>query len=321
MTTAYETTLINNSYLQERKTFSQQKLNDLRKKFQQIDCPDNMVIIATGSFAREEACPSSDIDLAFIEYTDQLESNMGHLAQIRLFADVIEIIEMMNFPSPSNDGEFLKVHTVKSLIENLGSSFDDHSNAFTTRLLLLLESRPLINDVLYKKILITVLEEYLRDKTDHQEDFKPVFLLNDLLRFWRTLCLNYENNRSQGSAKTKIRNIKLKFSRLLTFYSMMLTLVTWPSNTSYDPQTLLYKVELSPWFRIMTVLATGNNPNLLTQWSQAIDDYVIFLRSVCDNTIEKQYTNLWQQANCFSTNLYTIFQKVVRRDLERFVVL
>jgi len=38
---------------------------------------------------------------------------------------------------------------------------------------------------------------YYRD-ADDRPDFLPAFLINDITRFWKTLCLNYEHSRGSG---------------------------------------------------------------------------------------------------------------------------
>lgn len=55
------------------------------------------------------------------------------------------------------------------------------------------------------------------------------FLANDILRLWRTFCVNYEARTAkdppEAKAKRKLKNYKLKHSRLLTCYSALLYLL------------------------------------------------------------------------------------------------
>ncbi len=81
---------------------------------------------------------------------------------------------------------------------------------------------------------------YYHDFVDHGADFAPHFLVNDVLRFWRTLTLNYEHDRFkvrclQGRpehdaawAKIGLKNFKLKVSRLATCFSMVVHLASEP---------------------------------------------------------------------------------------------
>lgn len=117
----------------------------------------------------------------------------------------------------------------------LGSPNDDSLNAFTARMLLLLESQPLHDEKIYNRLLERIIGFYYRDFDDHSSDFLPNFLVNDILRFWRTLTLNYEHHRlkllpltdeelRRKKAESALKNYKLKVSRLATCFSMVANL-------------------------------------------------------------------------------------------------
>lgn len=113
------------------------------------------------------------------------------------------------------------------IIKELGSTKDDYNNFFTARLLLLLESRPLNGHEIYNEILSRIIDRYFKDYHDHEKNFRPIFLANDIIRFWKTLCLNYEHKRHRRSEnepnknKSHLKNLKLKFSRLTTCYTIL----------------------------------------------------------------------------------------------------
>lgn len=81
----------------------------------------------------------------------------------------------------------------------------------------------------YQEIIEEVIAAYWRDYEDHKTDFMPAFLANDILRLWRTFCVNYEartvREPDETKAKGKLKNYKLKHSRLLTCYSAILFLL------------------------------------------------------------------------------------------------
>ena len=91
---------------------------------------------------------------------------------------------------------------------------------------MLLESRPLLGRPIYDHIQQAVLNAYWKDYDDHKLDFMPAFLGNDILRLWRTFCVNYEATTKtmpeRARAKRRVKNYKLKHSRLLTCYSALL---------------------------------------------------------------------------------------------------
>ena len=88
----------------------------------------------------------------------------------------------LKFPEFSGDGEYLTHYTVDDLVKNLGTRDDDKTNTFTARLLLVLESRPLLEEKIYLNVISKVIEAYWEDYEDHGSAFVPAFLVNDVLR-------------------------------------------------------------------------------------------------------------------------------------------
>lgn len=199
-----------------------------------------LCVYVTGSYGRLEAWKESDIDPFFLyDSADQTE-RFPWTSFVRLSARLIETAKAMDFPSFTQDGRYLEVQYVSEMERVLGSPNDDSLNAFTARMLLLLESRPLHDEAVYEKLLERIIGFYYRDFEDHAADFLPNFLVNDILRFWRTLTLNYEHHRlkllpltdeelRRKKAESALKNYKLKVSRLATCFSMVATLSSMPA--------------------------------------------------------------------------------------------
>ena len=154
-----------------------------------------LCVYATGSYGRLEAWDGSDIDLFFL-YDDAEESErLPWITFTRLSARLVEETEDMGFPPFSGDGRYLEVLYVGEMEQILGSPEDDSQNSFTARMLLLLESQPVYREDVHKALLERIVGFYYRDFDDHADRFLPTFLTNDILRFWRTLTLNYEHHR------------------------------------------------------------------------------------------------------------------------------
>src|SRR5690348_7943138 len=154
-----------------------------------------LCIYATGSYGRLEAWSGSDIDLFFLYDGADESERFPWTTFVRLSARLIEATHEMGFPPFSGDGRYLEVQYVREMERVLGSPRDDSLNAFTARMLLLLESQPLRSEEVYARLLERIIGFYYRDFADHAETFLPTFLINDILRFWRTLTLNYEHHR------------------------------------------------------------------------------------------------------------------------------
>jgi predicted nucleotidyltransferase len=196
-------------YLDRRRDDARKRLSDLRVKLSgaEATAKDRGCVYVTGSFGREEAGSHSDLDLFIAGRThdptpgqDERRRALSRLDEICVKADLIEATRSMGFQEFSGDGEYLMHYTVEQLVKTLGHPEDDMSNTFTARLLLLLESKPLLGDEIYWEAIDQVIAAYWGDFTDHKGAFVPAFLANDILRIWRTFCVNYEARTARGAS-------------------------------------------------------------------------------------------------------------------------
>jgi predicted nucleotidyltransferase len=215
--------------LEARRSETTSRFEQLQKQLRAADqlAADKACVYATGSFGRGEASKYSDLDLFIVGRGNKNRRELSNLEEIRIKADLIEATKTLDIPEFSGDGEYLIHYTKQELVDTLGKPHDDASNTFTARLLLLLESKPLLGEKVYKEAMSGVIAAYWRDYPDHKNEFIPAFLANDILRLWRTFCVNYEartfTEPAEKRAKRKLKNYKLKHSRLLTCYSALLT--------------------------------------------------------------------------------------------------
>jgi predicted nucleotidyltransferase len=223
-------------------------------------------VYATGSFGRREASPHSDLDLFILGKRDGKPGRNGiegsllkRLDDICIKADLIEATRNLKILEFSGDGRYLTHYSVHEFTRTLGTPEDDVTNTFTARLLLLLESRPLLEPSVYRDVTEEVIGAYWRDYEDHRHDFMPAFLGNDILRLWRTFCVNYEARTERvpetEKAKGKLKNYKLKHSRLLTCYSALLYLLAvYGSQETVSPSDAVTMIQLTPTERLEWLL-------------------------------------------------------------------
>jgi predicted nucleotidyltransferase len=221
--------------LAERRESSAKRLQDLQNKLQRAKeiSAEKACVYVTGSFGRGEASPHSDLDLFIAGLSMQTDSKeertLNNLDETCLKAELIHATRALKFQEFSGDGEYLVHYTINELVRTTGKPEDDARNTFTARLLLLLESRPVLEDTIYQQAIDAVIAQYWRDYKDHNREFVPAFLANDILRLWRTFCVNYEARTSDvpeaKKNKRRLKNYKLKFSRMLTCYSAIVYLL------------------------------------------------------------------------------------------------
>jgi len=217
-------------------------------------------------------------------------SLLKRLDEICIKADLIEVTRQLEIPEFSQDGRYLTHYSVHEFTKTLGTQEDDVTNTFTARLLLLLESRPLLGSEVYRDVTEEVVAAYWRDYEDHKSDFMPAFLANDILRLWRTFCVNYEARTERApaeeKAKGKLKNYKLKHSRLLTCYSALLYLLAlYGRQHTVSPGDAMSMIKLTPTERLEWLLSQADLARAHDKLSKLLGQYERFLQTT--NASEK----------------------------------
>jgi hypothetical protein len=181
-----------------------------------LDADSSMVVF--GSFARYEMLKGSDCDWALL--IDGVVNNQ-HTRQARELSSAIKSV----FKEPGGTGTFGNMIFSHELIHCIGGMADSNIN-LTIRMLLLLESRcfdvsPAKDSVVWRNVVSNILERYFEEDVHFSPKGKrrvPRFLLNDLTRYWRTICVDYAAKyRQQDGKKWALRNAKIRFSRKLLY--------------------------------------------------------------------------------------------------------
>jgi hypothetical protein len=216
-------------------------------------------IYVVGSGGRGEMSEHSDIDL-FVARVGRDPSDVDALAVRTAIAQATYVLRR---PDPSQGGEYLKMHSAESLCERMGTPDDDASNTLTARMLLLLESRSLLGPDAYEELLRKVLDAYWKDeKGRHKDDFQPYVLVNDIVRYWRILLLNYvaknvkkerELDEKRRDAERGLRSYKLRFSRCMTCFSALAALLAATRDGAVTRSRALEIVRLRPAERLERV--------------------------------------------------------------------
>ncbi|MEZ4294362.1 MAG: hypothetical protein R3B70_05260 [Polyangiaceae bacterium] len=244
-------------FLAERRSASDARLESFRQALLREIPPherdellgEHTCIYAVGSGGRRELSPHSDLDLFLVK-----QGEPRRVDEIRLQSAVLRALRAESFEDPSNDASFLKLHAAGALVERLGEPRDDTENTFTVRMLLLLESRPLLGDRAHAELARMSLDAYWKNVEGHREDYLPIVLFNDIVRYWRMLLLNYESKTAEKQraldrrlpelspearekaereleADRNFRSYKLRFSRCLLCYSSVAYLMAEAHRT------------------------------------------------------------------------------------------
>lgn len=199
--------------------------------------PDSCVVLM-GSWGRGEVTSGSDDD--FMVLVDGSERD-----DVEPSVDAVRGV--LDNP-PGEQGVFGEPVYCEVLVENIGLDRDDNRN-MTRRMLFLLESVPVTAEDVYSPARDKVLGRYLDESI---KDFRPPrFLLNDTVRYWRTICVDFAGKEREGRQKWGLRNAKLRTSRKILFASGLLPVLEC-SRLDRDsiPAFLEEQFNMSPTDRI-----------------------------------------------------------------------
>lgn len=315
-----------NGRLVQRMQRSRTKLDELRQAANDHDSlrNANISIFAAGSLGRLEVGEKSDFDVFMVASSEKLDQpSVTRLEEYEVFAALIRINEALKYPRFSGDGRFLKTYELRDMVKATGSPLDDSENLFTARILLLLESQPVTNTNLYDEAIKKVVQNYYRDGVG-RGDFHPLFLLNDLLRYWRTLCLNYEVHRNEANRPWLKKNLNLKFSRKLTIFSTIFGLL---AGLAGDADSFLKFCKMPPIQRLAVALDVIEDSELEEGFIKALHDYEYFLRAKETSRIDqesnlrlrKRYSDA---ADRFGRFFYSVLDSQrIDGNLRRFVLI
>jgi hypothetical protein len=154
--------------------------------------------------------------------------------------EIQQALEKAKFQKPGPTGTFGNMAFSHDIIHQIGGQDDTNQN-MTQRILLLLESRAIGGRTdAYERVLRGVINRYLEEDNhllthDGKKYRVPRFLLNDIVRFWRTMAVDFSNKQRDRAGKGwGLRNAKLRMSRKLIFASGLL--VCFSSNLDPDLQ-------------------------------------------------------------------------------------
>ncbi len=207
--------------------------------------PDVITVAAVGSLGRMEASDESDVDIVIVVKDDKNDKEATDA-----FDSVWQALELDEKHKPKKDGVFSKPISADTLCgKNIGNASEE-MRVFGKRLLLLLESQPLYDDLGYDALITDIVNRYAKGYVDTDPNKEWTFLLNDLLRYFRALCVNYQFDFENDNRKWPLRNIKLRHSRVVMYSGLLFLLGEESVERTDKIASLLEKLRLTPLERL-----------------------------------------------------------------------
>ena len=186
-------------------------------------------VVILGSIARGESNASSDCDYYILQ-------NGASAATTRALGIAAEAIrEKLDVRKPGEEGVFGEIVVAANLYEIIGLEVDSNVN-ITRRVLLLTESKAVTEGETHRHTIQNILERYCADylPTTSEENSPvkiPRYLLNDLVRYWRTMAVDFGTKRWRTSKeRTNLRHAKLLVTRKMLFVGPLASLLLIPKK-------------------------------------------------------------------------------------------
>lgn len=275
----------------EARRLTSERLHEL--KFPEDLNSANTTVVVFGSLARGELTPGSDADWSLLI---DGPSDPGH---VRLAQEARKVIEMLGLGEPGATETFGTLANSHELIHRIGGIHDTNQN-LTRRILLLLESHAVNNPLVRDRVVQGILHRYIASDASvswraSPDLVVPRFLLNDIVRFWRTMAVDYAAKRwEQADKKWALRNAKLRMSRKMLFVSGLLMCFSFelypPEDRGAmleDPNLLpeklaeffLNQMQRTPVERVAQVLLGVDQGEIATSIMDAYDQFLGLLAS------------------------------------------
>jgi hypothetical protein len=182
------------------------RLRERRNRFASVDSDRDATVVLTGSWGRHEITSESDDDFMVV-----FEGSLRDDAR----PTVEEVAGVLGGRAPGVEDIFGKPVALDDLREKIGRDEDTNAN-LTRRMLFILESVAVCGEDVHARARTALLAGYLGANV---KDYRPPrFLLNDLVRYWRTIAVDFESKmRARKGEGWGLRNAKLRLSRKALF--------------------------------------------------------------------------------------------------------
>jgi predicted nucleotidyltransferase len=227
-------------HLRRARQLARSKRRELNSHLATHDAEDTTIVVF-GSLAPDEFTAQSDIDWTLLVdgSADPHHQDVAH--------EIARHVHEVEGRSPGREGTFGSLTFSHDLIHLIGGEDDTNRNT-TRRILLLLESLPIGSSDAYARILSNVLRRYLEEDRGiwyGSGRYKvPRFLLNDIVRYWRTMTVDFAYKQwSRAGRGFAIRNLKLRMSRKLIFVGGLLTCFSTQTGLSEEERAEIFGEE------------------------------------------------------------------------------
>lgn len=257
-------------------------------------------VVLMGSWGRSEVTSGSDDDFMVLVNGPEREEVNPSVGQVNRVLP----------KAPGKQGIFSAPVFCDDLVNNIGLDLD-HNKNLSRRMLFLLESLPVSAGPVYVAAKERVLRAYLDESI--KDCRPPRFLLNDTVRYWRTICVDFAGKERESREKWGLRNAKLRTSRKTLFAGGLLPILECrklPRGEMFG--FLSAQLGIPPTDRIASAfLAYG----AIDAGARALGAYDTFLGLLDDADFRRALSGVTRE-NADNSDQFDTMQRLAR-DLEK----
>ncbi len=287
--------------------FSGMTLEKINERLNDLLDNEEISVAVAGSYGRLEASPNSDLDFIVLSYHILKEKK-------RVLDCIKNVSDELNIGLPNPEGVFSEFISVADFVDKLGSR-NDTLECVAQRMLLLMETRPIYNEEVYKDVTDQVLRKYLEYVI--QDPKKEVlFLMNDLIRYFRSICVNYQFQFWKEQEKWTLRNVKLRHSRIVLYAGLLFLIMNASKERKDKFSYISERIHYTPLEKIAFVYADNGDYS----FDKVLGIYEVFLRKITDeeirNSLQIDYENRYSNPSYLELK---VSADSLRTELTRFI--
>lgn len=242
--------------LRSASTLGSQRTEQARARLSPL-CVTGLDLVAFGSHGRQEVTAESDFD--YLVLATELPQEPAAARRLLGAADQLRTEFAMSegqsdsIKAPGASGIFGTVVGAFDLIQQIGLQYDTN-HSLTRRMLLLEESVSFGNPEVHERVMRATLDRYLT-VTRAPAEHTPRFLLNDVIRYWRTITVDYQAKALDGGRSISgLRYLKLIISRKVVYAATLMSLLYAEEQASLATVDHLYdQFTMPPLARLVGV--------------------------------------------------------------------
>lgn len=243
------------------------RLRERRERFESVDPDRNATVVLTGSWGRHEVMSESVDDFMIVFESPAREGARSSVEQVA---------QILGGPAPGAEDIFGKPVALEDLREKIGRDEDTNAN-LTRRMLFILESVAVCGADVHARARLALISGYLAANV---KDYRPPrFLLNDLIRYWRTIAVDFESKmRDRSGEGWGLRNAKLRLSRKALFAGGLLPVLDCYRYPAADMLEYLdERMSVPPLDRIADAFVDHGAPDAGVRALHAYDEFLAIL--------------------------------------------